>query len=101
MSAGIKCFWIERTANGRFRRLDTRQVRRHMGSWGPGALFAEPDAPEHVHVLTPDGWADLFRWKRTGNPRKPETFSALPSIETHGPNPWHGFLTNGVLKATT
>ena len=104
MTAEIRCFWIERVAEGGFRRADTGEIRDGMGAWGPGALFAEPDAPEHVHVFTPGGWANLFSWKRTGDPRQPETFSAQPSIQTHathgGRTPWHGYLTNGVLRQT-
>lgn len=105
MSGDILCFWIERVETGGFRRPDTGEVRDGMASWGPGALFAESEAPEHVHVLTPGGnWANLFAWTRTGDPRKPETFSALPSILTHGTHdgrmPWHGHLTNGVLRGT-
>lgn len=102
----VKCFWIERVAEGGFRRTDTGEVRDGMGSWGPGALFAEPENPEHVHVLTPGRcWANLFSWTRTGDPRQPETFTARPSIQTHAGShsdrqSWHGFLTNGVLKET-
>lgn len=96
----IECFWIERANdNGLavFRRADTGEIRPSMDSWGPGALFAETDAPEDVHVKTPDTWANLRTWTRTGDPRVPQTFSAKQSIQTHGRNPWHGFLRNGFL----
>ena len=103
MSAEVRCFWIER-ANDRglavFRRVDNGEIRESMDSWGPGALFAEFESPEDVHVKTPDTWANLRTWQRTGDPRRPETFSASPSIQTDGKHPWHGHLTNGVLRVT-
>jgi hypothetical protein len=106
MADEFKCFWIERwnDAGGAaaWRRTDTGEVRGAMGAWGPGALCAEPEHPEHVHVRTPEGWVNLFSWQRTGDPRAPETFTARPSIRTIGANDvttWHGELVNGVLRS--
>lgn len=102
MADEFKCFWIERANRGGlavWKRIDNGEIRESMDSWGPGALFAEAEAPDDVHVKTPDSWANLRTWARTGDPKRPETFTARPSIQTHGPKPWHGFLTNGVLRS--
>lgn len=101
MSDRISCFWIERFCEhgyATWTRTDTGAKADTMDGFGPGALFAEPESPEDIHVKTPDGWANLRTWARTGDPKRPGTFSASPSIQTHGKNPWHGHLTNGVLE---
>lgn len=72
----------------------------------PGAMWDakwNPDAWRgadgiSLMVKIPSGVAcdvDVGEWKRTGDPRRPETLTVKPSIR-HG-DQWHGYLTDGVL----
>ncbi|MDE2102990.1 MAG: hypothetical protein KGL39_37445 [Patescibacteria group bacterium] len=98
-----------------YRRKDTGEI---IVGTQPGAIFfydeimgsdhpprnVGPDGRALIVVLPNNDWwwidAPATRppgnkWTRTGTPPK---VTATPSIDMGGPDPWHGYLTDGVLR---
>jgi hypothetical protein len=119
--AKIACFWVEKDGDAWVRK-DTGERQPYPGAFGIGAMWdAVPNYREHEiarggadrgdgHfpvVLTPggewvidgcaysDGAARPCPWTREGDPTRPETFTAHPSI--HFPGRYHGWLRAGFL----
>lgn len=116
----IKCFWLEQREDGQWAAPDGKLYSfptqapvgaMYDATWmhraDDGGLYKRYEDGLCPVVITPDGpWVidgpsydgqkhHSCPWTRTGDPRKPETFSVTPSI--HFPGRYHGWLRNGEL----